>query len=137
MTYLHETQDKDLSLGIAMTDAKGDRSKRPSEQTNPDAYVHIKERRTDGIIISGIKAIVTGAPYMHEFLVMPCRTHLPEDADCAVCCAVPIDADGITIIAKPAGRPGNKSAKFSNKYGQSTGVVVFEDVFVPHERVFL
>jgi 4-hydroxybutyryl-CoA dehydratase/vinylacetyl-CoA-Delta-isomerase len=137
MTYLHETQDKDLSLGIAMTDAKGDRSKRPSEQANPDAYVHIKERRTDGIIISGIKAIVTGAPYMHEFLVMPCRTHLPEDADCAVCCAVPIDADGITIIAKPAGRPGNKAAKFSNKYGQSTGVVVFEDVFVPNERVFL
>jgi len=137
MAYLHETQDKDLALGIAMTDAKGDRSKRAGEQTNPDVYVHIKERLADGIIMSGIKAIVTGAPYMHEFLVMPCRTHRPEDAEFAVCCAVPIDADGITIIAKPAGRPGEDAAKFSNKYGQSTCVVVFEDVFVPHHRVFL
>lgn len=137
MAYLHEVQDKDLTLGVAMTDAKGDRSLRPGEQSNPDVYVHIKERRTDGIIISGIKAIVTGAPYMHEFLVMPCRTHRPEDANFAVCCAVPVDAEGVTIIAKPAGRPGEAAAKFSGKYGQSTGVVVFEDVFVPHDRVFL
>jgi 4-hydroxybutyryl-CoA dehydratase / vinylacetyl-CoA-Delta-isomerase len=137
LNYLHEVQDKDLSLGIAMTDAKGDRSKRPGEQTNPDVYVHIKERRSDGIVIRGTKAIVTGAPYMHEFLVMPCRTMLPGDKDFAVCCAVPVDAPGVTIIARPAGRPGEAAAKFSGKYGQSVGVVMFDDVFVPHERVFL
>ena len=137
LAYLHEVQDRDLTLGVAMTDAKGDRSKRPGQQINPDVYVHIKERRKDGIVISGTKAIVTGAPYMHEFLVMPCRTHTPEDAHFAVCCAVPCDAEGVTIIARPAGRPGEAAAKFSAKYGQSVGVVVFDDVFVPHERVFL
>ena len=137
LNYLHEVQDRDLTLGIAMTDAKGDRSKRPGQQENPDVYVHIKERRTDGIIIRGTKAIVTGAPYMHEFLVMPCRTHTKEDADFAVCCAVPCDAEGVTIVARPAGRPGEAAAKFSAKYGQSTGVVIFDDVFVPHDRVFL
>ncbi len=137
LAYLHDVQDRDLTLGIAMTDAKGDRSKRPGQQANPDVYVHIKERRPDGIVISGTKAIVTGAPYMHEFLVMPCRTHTKEDADFAVCCAVPCDAPGVTIVARPAGRPGEAAAKFSAKYGQSTGVVIFEDVFVPHERVFL
>ncbi len=137
LAYLHEVQDKDLTLGVAMTDAKGDRSKRPGQQQNRDAYVHIKERRPDGIVISGTKAIVTGAPYMHEFLVMPCRTHTAEDADFAVCCAVPVDAPGVTIVARRAGRPGEAAAKFSAKYGQSTGVVIFEDVFVPHDRVFL
>jgi|TARA_R110000822_G_scaffold159476_1_gene299125 4-hydroxybutyryl-CoA dehydratase/vinylacetyl-CoA-Delta-isomerase len=137
LRYLHEVQEQDLTLGVAMTDAKGDRSKRPGEQDNPDVYVHIKERRADGIVISGTKAIVTGAPYMHEFLVMPCRTHRPEDAEYAVACAVPVDAPGVTIIARPAGRPGESAAKFSAKYGQSTGVVIFEDVFVPHDRVFL
>lgn len=137
LAYLHEVQDKDLTLGVAMTDAKGDRSKRPGQQFNRDVYVHIKERRPDGIIIRGTKAIVTGAPYMHEFLVMPCRTHVPEDAEFAVCCAVPIDAPGVTIVARPAGRPGEAAAKFSAKYGQSTGVVIFDDVFVPHDRVFL
>ena len=135
--YLHDFQDKDLAIGIAMTDAKGDRSKRPHEQANVDSYVHIVERNGKGIVISGTKAIVTGAPYVHEFLVMPCRHMGEADAAFAVCCAVPCDADGVTIVARPAGRPGEKAALFSNKYGQSTGVVVFDRVFVAWERVFL
>ena len=135
--YMHAVQDRDLTLGIAMTDAKGDRSKRAGAQANADSYVHIAERRPDGIVIRGTKAIVTGAPYVHEFLVMPCRTHTKEDAHFAVCCAVPVDAPGVTIVAKPAGRPGEAAARFSAKYGQSVGVVHFDDVFVPHERVFM
>lgn len=137
LNYLHRMQDEDLTVGIAMTDAKGDRAKRAGQQQNPDVYVHIKERRSDGIVISGAKAIVTAAPYVHEFMVMPCRTHTKEDADFAVCCAVPCDAEGVTIVARPAGRPGENAAKFSAKYGQSTGVVLFEDVFVPFDRVFM
>ncbi len=145
LNYLHRVQDQDLTLGIAMTDAKGDRSKRPHEQSNVDSYVHVVERNAvqngkRGITISGTKAIVTGAPYMHELLVMPCRNMGREDADFAVCCAVPIDAPGITIIARPAGRPGEKvehgAALFSRKYGQSTGVVMFDKVFVPYDDVF-
>ncbi|MEO7335504.1 MAG: 4-hydroxyphenylacetate 3-hydroxylase N-terminal domain-containing protein [Caldimonas sp.] len=135
--YLHDFQDRDLSIGIAMTDAKGDRSRRPHEQANPDSYVHIVERSACGIVISGTKAIVTGAPYMHEFLVMPCRNMSEADADFAVCCAVPCDVDGLTIVARPAGRPGEKAALFSNRYGQSTGVLIFDRVFVPWDRVFL
>jgi len=137
LAYLRHAEEMDITVGIAMTDAKGDRSKRPHKQGNPDTYVHIVERNAQGIVISGTKAIVTGAPYMHEFLVMPCRGMVAADADFAVCCAVPVDAPGITIIARPAGRPGEKAALFSGKYGQSTGVVMFEQVFVPWERVFL
>ena len=135
--WMHDFQERDLSVGICMTDAKGDRSKRPHEQANVDSYVHIVERNGRGIVISGTKAIVTGAPYVHEFLVMPCRNMSEADADFAVCCALPCDADGITIVARPAGRPGEKAALFSNRYGQSTAVVVFDRVFVPWERVFL
>ncbi|MFO1271374.1 MAG: 4-hydroxyphenylacetate 3-hydroxylase N-terminal domain-containing protein [Rubrivivax sp.] len=141
LAYLHRVQDQDLTLGVAMTDAKGDRSRRPHEQANPDAYVHIVERSAKGIVISGAKAIVTGAPYMHELLVMPCRNMGAEDADFAVCCAVPVDAPGLTIVARPAGRPGEKlehgDALFSRKYGQSTGVCIFDRVFVPWEHVFI
>jgi 4-hydroxybutyryl-CoA dehydratase/vinylacetyl-CoA-Delta-isomerase len=138
--YLADVQDRDLAIGIAMTDAKGDRSRRPHEQANPDTYVHVVERNAKGIVIAGTKAIVTGAPYMHEFLVMPSRNMGREDADFAVCCAVPVDAPGVTIVARPAGRPGEKlehgDALFSRRYGQSTGVVIFDRVFVPWERVF-
>ena len=136
LAYLHRVQDEDLTLGVAMTDAKGDRGRRPGGQANPDVYVHISERRRDGIVIRGTKAVVTGAPYMHELLVMPCRTMTAEDADFAVCCAVPVDAEGVTIISRPAGRPGESAAKFSARYGQCTAVVQFDDVFVPWERVF-
>ena len=145
LNYLHRVQDQDLTLAIAMTDAKGDRSKRPHEQSNVDSYLHIVERNAvhngqRGIVISGTKAIVTGAPYVHELLVMPCRNMGREDADFAVCCAVPVDAPGLTMIARPAGRPGEKlehgDALFSRKYGQSTAVVMFDKVFVPYDSVF-
>ena len=135
--YLQQAWSDDLAIGIAMTDAKGDRTERPAAQANPDAYVHIASRRRDGIVLRGAKAIVTGAPYMHELLVMPCRNMTQADADYAVCCAVPIDAPGMTLVARPAGRPGEAAAAFSGRYGQSTAVVIFDDVFVPWARVFL
>jgi 4-hydroxybutyryl-CoA dehydratase/vinylacetyl-CoA-Delta-isomerase len=139
-SYLAHVQDEDLSIGVAMTDAKGDRSRKPHQQANPDTYVHVVERNGKGIVISGTKAIVTGAPYMHELLVMPSRNMGREDADFAVCCAVRVDEPGITMVSRPAGRPGEKlehgEALFSRKYGQATAVVVFDRVFVPWERVF-
>jgi 4-hydroxybutyryl-CoA dehydratase/vinylacetyl-CoA-Delta-isomerase len=123
-----------------MTDAKGDRSRRPHEQANPDTYVHVVERNAKGIIISGTKAIVTGAPYMHEILVMPGRQMGAADADFAVCCALPCDAPGLTMVSRPAGRPGDKvehgAPLFSRRYGQATAVLIFDRVFVPWERVF-
>jgi 4-hydroxybutyryl-CoA dehydratase/vinylacetyl-CoA-Delta-isomerase len=136
LAYLQHVYADDLTLGIAMTDAKGDRSRRPAQQANPDTYVHIVERRADGIVISGTKAIVTAAPYVHELLVMPGRAMTAADADFAVCCAVPVDAEGLTIVARRAGRPGEAGASFSGRYGQSTGVCLFERVFVPWDRVF-
>ncbi|MEI2783097.1 MAG: 4-hydroxyphenylacetate 3-hydroxylase N-terminal domain-containing protein [Candidatus Competibacter sp.] len=137
LAYLRHVYEQDLTLGLAMTDAKGDRSLRPHAQPNLDAYLRIVERNAKGITISGVKAIVTGAPYMHELLVMPGRAMTEADREFAVCCAVPVDAPGLTIVARPAGRPGEAAAKFSGKYGQSTGVCLFDKVFVPWERVFL
>ncbi|GIT27785.1 MAG: hypothetical protein CM1200mP41_38290 [Gammaproteobacteria bacterium] len=77
--YLHQSQDADLTVGIAMTDAKGDRSLRPHQQSNPDSYLRVIERRADGIVISGTKAIVTAAPYVHHLLVLPGRNMVKED----------------------------------------------------------
>ncbi len=134
---MHRIQDNDLTVGIAMTDAKGDRSLRPSEQPKPDSHVRIVARRPDGIEISGVKAIVTAAPYVHELFVLPGRNMTREDKDFAVACQVPIDAQGLTIVARPAGRPGDSSAEFSSRFGQSTGVCVFDNVFVPYDRVYM
>jgi 4-hydroxybutyryl-CoA dehydratase/vinylacetyl-CoA-Delta-isomerase len=110
--YYEHIRDTDLAVGIAMTDAKGDRSQRPHAQANPDAYVHIVERRADGIVISGAKAIVTGGPYMHELLVMPGRAMAEADADYAVCCAVPVDAPGLTRWRAPPAAPARPRRAF-------------------------
>ena len=135
--FMIEAQASGENYAIAMTDAKGERQKKPHQQTNPDTYVHVVEERADGIVISGVKAIVTSAPYVHGFLVMPCRAMTPEDKAFAVCCYVPIDAEGVTIAARQAGRPGEDAAVFSKRYGQTTGSVIFDKVFVPMEHVFL
>ncbi len=135
--YLGHVYGNDLTLGVAMTDARGDRSLRPAAQPNPDSHLHIVGRNARGILISGVKAIVTGAPYVHELLVLPGRAMSEDDAAFAVACAVPIDANGLTIVARPAGRPGEAAARFSSKFGQSTGVCLFDRVEVPWERVFL
>ena len=137
LAYIQHVQENDLSVGVAMTDGKGDRSKRPSQQEVREAYVHVTERRKDGIVISGVKAIITGAPYMHEFLVMPCRRMQEDDKDFTIACAVPVDAEGITIVARPAGRPENPAAKMSAKFAQAVGVAHFDNVFVPYDKVFI
>ena len=135
--YLQDVQARDLTVGVAMTDGKGDRSVRPHLQTNPDVYVHITERRPDGIVIRGAKAIITAGAYVHELMVITSRNMVAEDADFAVCCAVPVDAEGLTLISRPAGRPGEKAAPFSTRYGMATAVAIFDDVFIPWERVFM
>lgn len=135
--YLDHVQKNDLTCGVAVTDPKGDRSKRPHEQANPNLYVRIVEQNHKGIVVSGAKANITGAPYTHELIVLPTRAMQKEDHEYALSFAVPIDAPGLKMIAKPAGRPNDPEAVFSSNYGQSTALVIFNDVFIPWDKVFL
>ena len=137
LDYLQYVQDEDLTTCVAMTDAKGDRSKRPHEQINPDLYLRMVEHNEKGIIVRGIKAIVTGAPYTHEIIVLPTRNMTDKDKDYAVSFAIPVDAKGIEMVSREAGRPNDSSAELSSKFGQATAMIMFDDVFIPWERVFL
>lgn len=135
--YLEHVQDHDLTTCVAMTDAKGDRSKRPGEQKNPDLYLRIVDKNNKGIIVRGMKAIVTGAPYTHEIIVLPTRNMRDKDSDYAAAFAIEVDARGIEMVSRQAGRPGESSAELSSKYGQATAQILFDDVLIPWERVFM
>ena len=137
LSYLKYVQLEDLTACVAMTDAKGNRSKRPHEQRNPDLYLRIVERNDKGIVVRGVKAIVTGAPYTHEIVVLPTRNMTENDKDYAVAFAIPVDAKGIEMVSREAGRPNDSSAELSSKYGQATAMILFDDVVIPWERVFL
>ncbi|MFH1137818.1 MAG: 4-hydroxyphenylacetate 3-hydroxylase N-terminal domain-containing protein [Pseudomonadota bacterium] len=142
--WLIHIQDENLMVVGAMTDPKGDRSKGPEAQPDPDQYLHVVQRREDGIVIRGAKLHMTGAVNSHEVLVMPTTAMTPASRDYAVVCAVPVDAPGLTMIF---GRQANDDRRdnreridagkptFGSVGGEAT--LVFDDVFVPRERVFM
>lgn len=140
--YMKYVQRNDLTVDGAMTDPKGDRGLAPSEQQDPDLYLRIVERRKDGIIVRGAKAHQTGAVNSHEHLIMPTCSMREEDKDYAVAFSVPSDAPGVFMIY---GRQSCDTRKLENSsidvgnstYGGHEALVVFDDVFVPNDRIFL
>lgn len=141
--YLRYVQASDLMLAGAMTDPKGHRRLRPGQQQDPDQFVHVVERRDDGVVICGAKLHNTGGINSHEILVMPGTGLRHEDRDYAIACAVPAGADGVVFIF---GRQSNDSRKLEGgcdsgnpRFGVVGGeaMVVFDDVFVPNDHVFM
>jgi aromatic ring hydroxylase len=139
MNYLKDYQKNDLVGCCAQTDSKGDRLKRPSEQSNPDHYVHIVQERDDGIIVSGFKMSITQAAYADEIIVIPTRALKADDRDFAVAFALPADWDNMHLITRPVWLrdKDDKNAPTFSKYGVSDSVIVFDNTFVPKERVFM
>lgn len=141
--YLKYIQEEDLMVTGGMTDPKGDRGLSPSQQPDPDMFLHVVEKRSDGIVVCGAKAHQTGAVNSHEMLVMPTSALGPDDEDYAVAFAVPADAPGMTYIFGRQTNDDRKevagidcgNAKYSIVGGEA--LVVFDHVFVPWNRVFM
>jgi 4-hydroxybutyryl-CoA dehydratase/vinylacetyl-CoA-Delta-isomerase len=142
LEYLKYVQGNDFVCCGAMTDPKGDRSLRPSQQEDPDLYLRIVERREDGIVVRGAKMHQTGAVNSHEVIVMPTRTMREDDKDYAVSFAIPSDTQGLIYIY---GRQSCDTRKLEGvefdtgniRYGGQEAMIIFDDVFVPWERVFM
>ena len=140
--FVKYVQDADLTVDGAMTDPKGDRGLAPHAQADPDLYLHIVERRADGIVVKGAKAHQTGIINSQEVLVMPTIAMGPDDKDYAVSFAVPTDAEGITMII---GRQSCDTRKLegapmdtgNSEFGGVEALVVFDNVFVPNDRIFM
>ena len=140
-TWLAEVQRLNLVVGGAMTDVKGDRSKGPSQQEDPDLYVRVVERLDDGIVIRGAKAHQTGCINSHWILVMPTMRLTEEDRDWSVVCALPVEAEGLTYIygrqsCDTRAMEGTIDVGNAEFAGQEA-LIVLEDVFVPWEHVFM
>ncbi len=142
LQFLKMMQEEDLTVDGAMTDPKGDRSLAPSKQSDPDMYVRVVEKKSDGIVVRGAKAHQTGAVNSHWVLVMPTSSMQKEDADYALCFAAPADAEGIFYVY---GRQSCDTRKLeggeidvgNRQFGGHEALMVFEDVFVPWENVFM
>ncbi|WP_010236486.1 4-hydroxyphenylacetate 3-hydroxylase family protein [Clostridium arbusti] len=141
--FLIYVQRSDLTVDGAMTDPKGDRGLSPSKQPDPDLYLRVVERRPDGVVVRGAKAHQTGMCNSHEVLVMPTIAMRPEDKDYAIAFSVPTDTKGITMIIGRQSCDTRKSEAGADidvgnkQFGGVEALVVFDDVFVPNDRIFL
>ncbi len=131
--------DNDLAVCVAQSDPKGDRALRPSEQEHPDYYVRIVERRDDGIVVRGAKLHTSVSVNSNEMVVLPTRNLDERDADYAVAFAVPVNTPGLKLITSTYSREDAPEDEFplSSKHRMLETLTVFDDVFVPWERVFL
>lgn len=141
--FVQMVQEEDLMVDGAMTDPKGDRGKSPSRQQDPDLFVHVTERRKDGIVVCGAKCHQTGALNSHWHLFMPTISMGEEDKNYAVSFACPADAPGLYMIY---GRQSCDTRKLEPKASMDVGnpcfggqetLVVLDHVFVPWEFVFM
>jgi len=138
LKYLSYFQENDLCANCAQTDVKGDRKKRPHEQVDPDLYLRIVERKSDGIVVRGAKAHNTIGPYADEIIVLPTRFLTDEEGDWAVSFALPADWEGIYLVGRPsAPRARRRLHAPIATFGDVESFTIFDDVFVPWERVFM
>lgn len=140
LEFLKHVQKNDLTCNAGVTDVKGDRSLNPHEQPDKDMYLRVVERRHDGIVVRGAKAHQTGSLSSHEIIVLPTRALKKEDKDYAVAFAIPTDTPGLIHVV---GRSTLDMRELqgcdigNTKYSKYCPTVIFNDVFVPWERVFM
>jgi len=139
LDWFREYQKNDFVGCTAQTDSKGDRLKRPSQQEDPDHYLHIVEERDDGIVVRGFKMSITTVAYSEEMVVVPTRALMEDDRDFAVAFAIPPDTEGVKLITRPVWHRTTDAEDASPfcRLGVADSVVFFDDVFVPKERVFM
>jgi len=142
LRFLEQAQRHNIIIGAGMTDPKGDRSKRPTEQSDPDLYMHVTKRTEQGIYVTGAKAHMTGGLNSHWICIMPTMNMLADDKDYAVIGLVPGDAVGLTYIygrqsCDTRALEAGDIDKGNAQYGGQETLVVFDNVFIPWEHVLM
>jgi 4-hydroxybutyryl-CoA dehydratase/vinylacetyl-CoA-Delta-isomerase len=137
--FIAEAQRRDIRITQCITDAKGDRSRPPGKQDDPDAYVRVVDRTPEGVVIRGAKLHITGASLGHELMTIPTKSMKPGEEDYSIAAMVPVNAPGVKIVNTTYAPRHDDVRDFpvSGRSSTPEGFVIFDDVFVPHERIFL
>jgi 4-hydroxybutyryl-CoA dehydratase/vinylacetyl-CoA-Delta-isomerase len=137
--YVEDAQRRDIRITQCITDAKGDRSRSPLKQDDPDAYVHVVDRGPDGVVIRGAKLHITGASLGHDLMTIPTKAMKAGEEDYAIACMVPVNSDGVKIVDTTYASRHEDLRNFpvSAHHHYPEGFVIFVDVFVPNDRVVL
>jgi aromatic ring hydroxylase len=135
--FMKYFEEEDLTSPICITDAKGDRSLRPGQQWDPDQYVHIVEKKSDGIVVRGCKQHISMAAYADELVTLPTRALKKEESDYAVGFVIPADWDNIKLVTTCHSKVRKHYPSPASQYGGADSFVIFDNTFIPWERVFI
>jgi aromatic ring hydroxylase len=130
--YVEYCREHDLSIATIFTDPLRHRS----HPTTAQEHLRVVERRPDGLIVRGARGVGTQAPYANELLCLTSpRPNL--DAEEVVFFATPANANGIHLVCRqPLTPPNPEDHPLSPYWDEMDAIVVFDDVFIPWERVF-
>jgi 4-hydroxybutyryl-CoA dehydratase / vinylacetyl-CoA-Delta-isomerase len=137
--FVDHVRHEDLALCVGQTDVKGDRSKSPSQQKDPDLYLRIVDEDATSITVRGAKAHTSFSANSDEIVVLPTRAMGAADEAYAVSFAIPVDTPGLTLYVSPylAGARNGFEHPLSSRHKLLESLTVFDDVRVPRDRVFL
>ena len=136
--YYEEARDHHRFVTTVLLDPQIDRSKGPSAQTDRDNVLRIVKKTRDGVILRGDKMIATAAPYAHDFLVYPFHRIHDGDLEHAHVMIVPANTPGLHMVCRESFSSGQiTDHPLSSRYDEMDAVLLFDDAFVPWERVLL
>jgi 4-hydroxybutyryl-CoA dehydratase/vinylacetyl-CoA-Delta-isomerase len=138
--FYRYARENDLAIAVAQTDVKGDRGKGPLEQEHPDYYLRVVRETPDGIVVRGAKVHTSVSVNANELIVLPTRAMKPDESAYAVAFAIPLATKGLKLITSAYGAHHHDSAfdaPLASRHRMMETLTVFDDVFIPHDRVFL
>jgi 4-hydroxyphenylacetate 3-monooxygenase len=130
--YFEYCREHDLSIATIFSDPLHHRT----HPESPQGPLRVVERHSDGIIVCGAKGVGTQAPYANELFSMtaPRPNRTPEEI---VYFATPVDTEGVHVICRePLASRNPADHPVSPAWDEMDAIVVFDDVFIPWERVF-
>src|SRR5215470_14327562 len=129
----------DLCLTHALTDQFYDRTKRASEQEDPDLILHIVGETKEGAVVRGLRTLATLAPMSDEVLVYPNRPRDSDEADYAIAFAIPMNTPGLKIVCRDlyAEHADPERHPLTVRFDEVDAALIFDDVLVPWERIFV
>lgn len=112
----------------------------PGQEIRPGSELEVVEERADGIVVRGIRNFSTMAPLAHELFVFYQSIRKQPDSDTGIqWFAVPLNAEGISILCNETRSPhaDDPAHPLVQRFGEYDAAVLFDNVFIPKERVFL
>lgn len=138
--YYEHIRENDLFLSHALITPQTDRSKSSAQQVDPHIHMGVVKETKEGVIIRGARMLATLGPVCDEMLIYNLPGMRPGDEPHSISFAVPLDAKGLRQICREPYDTGNRSSydhPLAANFEECDSLLIFDDVFVPWERVFI